>query len=185
MRLFQRIFLTCLFLTGIALAQIVPGRYVVELNGSPLRGEVRTRGKAALSSRVAQIHIEQARVQALIEQNNGKVLSSVESPMNALLVANPDGNAAALALLPGVRKVYPVHQYKMNLDHALPIHFVPDAWARVGGKAKAGAGGKIAILDTGVSPDHPAFQDPTLKPPPGFPQASKPGNLAFTNNKII
>jgi minor extracellular serine protease Vpr len=185
MQLFRRIFLAFLFVTGVALAQIVPGRYVVELNGSPLGGEVRTRGKAALSSRVAQIHIEQARVKTLIEQNNGKVLSSVESLMNALLVTVPDENAAALALLPGVKRVYPVHQYKANLDHALPIHHVPDAWARVGGKDKAGAGVKIAILDTGISPDHPGFQDLTLKPPPGFPQASKPANLALTNNKII
>jgi len=185
MQPFQRIFFAFLFLAGVALAQIVPGRYVVELNGSPLGAEARTRGKAALSGRIAQIHTEQTRVQALIEQNNGKVLSSVESLMNALLVKIPDGNAAALARLPGVKKVYPVHQYRMSLDHALPIHQVPEAWARIGGKDKAGAGIKIAILDTGVSPDHPAFQDPTLQPPPGFPQASKPANLALTNNKII
>lgn len=184
MQIFLRIFLF-LFLAGVALAQIVPGHYVVELNGSPLGAEVRVKGKAALSGSVAQIHTEQARVKTLVEQNKGKVLSSVESLMNALLVAIPDENAAALARLPGVKKVYPVHQYKMNLDHALPIHQVPEAWARIGGKDNAGAGVKIAMLDTGVSPDHPAFQDPSLKPPPGFPQASKPQNLALTNNKII
>lgn len=185
MQPFRRIFVVFLFLAAGALAQIVPGRYVVELNGSALGAEARTKGKAALGGRIAQIHTEQARVKALIEQNNGKVLSSVESLMNALLVAIPDENAAALALLPGVKKVYPVRQYKMNLDHALPIHHVPDAWARIGGKDKAGAGVKIAILDTGVTPDHPGFQDPTLQTPPGFPQASKPRNLTLTNNKII
>src|ERR1700686_1472519 len=184
MQRFQRIFVVFLFLGGIALAQIVPGRFVVELNGSSLGAEARTKGKAALSGSIAQIHTEQARVKALIEQNNGKVLSSVESIMNALIVTIPDGNAATLARLPGVKKVYPVHQYKMNLDNALPIHQVPEAWAPIGGKDKAGAGVKIAILDTGVSPDHPAFQDPALKPPPGFPQGSKLENLALTNNKI-
>ena len=61
MQFFRRIFLAFLFLGCIAFAQIVPGRYVVELNGGPLGAEVRTRGKAALSSRVAQIHTEQAK----------------------------------------------------------------------------------------------------------------------------
>ncbi len=73
----------------------------------------------------------------------------------------------------------------MHLDHALAIHKVPEAWSRIGGKDKAGAGIKIAILDTGISPEHPGFQDPDLKPPAGFPKASKPANLALTNNKII
>ncbi len=185
MRQFARLFILFLFLAAIALAQVVPGRYVVELNQDPLGAAVRTRGKSALSSRIAQIHAEQGHVKGLLEQNYGRVLSSVDSVMNALLVAIPDENAAALNNLPGVKKVYPVHEYKMNLDHALPIHHVPDAWARIGGMDKAGAGVKIGILDTGVTPSHPGFQDPTLSPPPGFPQASKPANLAYTNNKII
>ena len=185
MRQFPRAFLLFLFAAAIAVAQVVPGRYVVELNGNPLGADVRVSGKAALGTRVAQIRTEQAGVRALIERNNGRMLASVESVMNALLVSIPDENAAALNSLAGVKKVYRVHQYHLNLDHALPIHYVPEAWARIGGQDKAGAGMKIAMLDTGVSPDHPAFQDPALKPPPGFPQASKPANLALTNNKII
>jgi len=185
MRQSARVFLLFPFLAAIALAQVVPGRYVVELNHDPLGAAVRARGKSALSSRITQIHTEQGHVRDLIEQSNGRVISSVESVMNALLIAIPDESVAALNDLPGVKKVYPVHEYKMDLDHALPIHHVPDAWARIGGKDKAGAGVKIAILDTGVTPDHPGFQDAALSPPPGFPQASKPANLALTNNKII
>jgi minor extracellular serine protease Vpr len=182
---FVRALLGIVFWSAAALAQLAPGRYVVELNGAPLGAEVRTKGRDALRDRVAAIRSEQARVRALIEQRNGKVLSSVDSLMNGLIVKMADADAAALSQLPGVKQVYPVHQYKMDLDHALPLHHVPEAWALIGGKDKAGAGVRIAILDTGVSPNHPAFQDATLKPPPGFPQASKPDNLAFTNNKII
>jgi len=185
MQPFLRILCAFLFVMALGSAQTVPGRYVVELNGSPLGAEVRTRGKSALSSRVTQIRTEQARVRALIEQTGGKVLSSVESVTNALLIAIPDQNAAALAALPGVTRVYPVHRYKLNLDHALPIHQVPEAWARIGGKDKAGAGVKVAVLDTGITPDHPGFQDSTLKMPAGFPQATTSANLALTNNKII
>jgi minor extracellular serine protease Vpr len=185
MRVLVRVFVGMALLTAVALAQRVPGRYIVELAGAPLGSAVRAAGRAALSNRVAAIRTEQARVTALIEQRNGRILSSTDSLMNALIVKIADADAQSLSQLPGVKQVYPVHQYKMELDHALPIHHVPQGWALVGGKDKAGAGVKIGILDTGVSPNHPAFQDPTLKLPPGFPQASKPANLAFTNNKII
>ncbi|HXA65393.1 MAG TPA: S8 family serine peptidase [Bryobacteraceae bacterium] len=185
MRRSVRAFIGFLFWASEAFAQQVPGHYVVELSGAPLGAEVRTKGRDGLRDRVAAIRSEQARVRALIEQRNGKMLSSLDSLMNALIVKIGDVDASALPALPGVKRVYPVYQYKMDLDHALPIHHVPEAWALIGGKDKAGAGVRIAILDTGVSPNHPAFHDPTLKPPPGFPQASKPENLAFTNNKII
>jgi subtilisin family serine protease len=185
MRRFVRAFFGILLWSAVALAQLVPSRYVVELTGAPLGAEVRSKGRNALRDRVAAIQSEQARVTAVIEQRDGKVLSSLDSLMNALIVVTTDMDASALSALPGVKQVYPVHWYKTDLDHALPLHHVPDAWARIGGKDKAGAGIKIAILDTGVSPNHPAFQDKTLKPPPGFPRASKPDNLAFTNNKII
>jgi minor extracellular serine protease Vpr len=182
---FRRICLSFLCFAALALAQIVPGRYVVELSGSPLGADARTKATAALARRATAIRIEQARARALILQHRGQVLSSVTGVMNALIVAIPDQNAAALASLPGVKKVYPVRQYTLNLDHALPLHHVPNAWARIGGKDKAGAGVKIAMLDTGTSPDHPGFEDPNLKPPPGFPLASSSTNLALTNNKII
>ncbi len=180
-----RILLGIVLWAALAAAQIVPGRYVVELNTEPLGAAVRSQGRAALHSRVSNIHAEQAQVKAQVERRGGHVLSTTDSLMNTLIVRIPDEQADALALIPGVKKVYPVHEVQLNLDHALAIHQVPAAWARIGGKDHAGAGIKIAILDTGVSPDHPGFQDPTLKPPPGFPLASKPENLAFTNNKII
>jgi minor extracellular serine protease Vpr len=185
MRGFVRILFGIVLLSVPGLAQLVPGRFVVELSGAPLGAEVRTKGRSALSSRVAAIRAEQGRVRVLIEQRNGKILSSLDSLMNALIVKIAGTDATALSQLAGVKQVYPVYQYKVNLDHALPLHHIPEGWAMIGGKDKAGAGVRIAILDTGVSPNHPAFQDSALKPPPGFPQASKPENLAFTNNKII
>src|SRR5260370_309540 len=130
MQRFVRAFLGILLWTGIALAQVVPGRYIVELTNAPLGAEVRTKGKEALKDRMAVIQSEQARVKALIEQRNGKVLSSVDSLMNALIVNITDADASALSALPGVKQVFPVHRYKMDLDHALPLHHVPEAWSR-------------------------------------------------------
>lgn len=185
MKILNRALWAILLWAGLAAAQVVPGRYVVELTGEPLGAAVRSKGKAALADRHARILSEQTRAKAAVESQGAVVVSSTDGVINALLVWIPDDDAAALSSLPGVKKVYPVHEVTMHLDHALPIHYVPYAWARVGGMDKAGAGVKIGILDTGISPDHPAFQDPSLKPPPGYPKASKPENLALTNSKII
>jgi subtilisin family serine protease len=81
--------------------------------------------------------------------------------------------------------MWPVETVHIALDHALPLHQVPAAWSRIGGFEKAGLGMKIAILDTGISPDHAAFQDSTLKPPPGYPIVSGPENQSVVNHKII
>ena len=110
MRGFVRALFGIVFWSAAALAQLAPGRYVVELNGAPLGAEVRTKGRDALRDRVAAIRSEQARVRALIEQRNGKVLSSVDSLMNGLIVKMADADAPALSQLPGVKQVYPVHQ---------------------------------------------------------------------------
>jgi minor extracellular serine protease Vpr len=185
MKRVTQVFFAMLLWAALAVAQVIPGRYVVELTEEPLGAAVRIKGKAALSEHNGRIVSEQARVKALIERQNGQVLSSVDSLMNGLLVSIPDEEAAALASLPGVKNVYPVHEFKADLDRALPIHKVPAAWARIGGMDRAGAGIKIGILDTGITPDHPGFQDSSLKAPPGYPRASSAENLGLTTGKII
>jgi hypothetical protein len=66
-----------------ATAQVIPGRYIVELAGNPLGAEARTKGRTALRDKATQIQTEQARVRPQIEQHGGKVLSSTNSLMNA------------------------------------------------------------------------------------------------------
>ena len=174
---------------AVAAAQIVPDRYVVELSEEPLGAAVRTKGKAALSAALSDRHrailSEQAVAKSAIERGRGKVVSTVDSLMNALIVHTTGQDAVALAALPGVKKVYPVHKMRKSLDRALALHQIPAAWTLIGGRDKAGAGIKIGILDTGISPDHPGFQDPSLKFPAGFPRASSARNMTLTNNKII
>ena len=58
------------------------------------------------------------------------------------------------------------------------------AWNLLGGMGNAGDGIKIGIIDTGVEAANPAFQDPTLPLPPGYPFCT-PGDCQFTNNKVI
>ena len=91
---------------AVAAGQLVPDQYVVELSEEPLGAAVRTKGKAALSDRHRTILSEQARAKSAIERSRGRVLASVDSLMNALIVNAPD--AAALSAIHGVKAVYPV-----------------------------------------------------------------------------
>jgi minor extracellular serine protease Vpr len=53
------------------------------------------------------------------------------------------------------------------------------AWNRGGGESNAGAGVKVAIIDTGIDVTHPCFSDG------GYPAQNQLGDKRFTNNKVI
>jgi subtilisin family serine protease len=164
-----------LFLVPALSAQVVPGKYIVELAGSPA---------ASVGARAA-VRAGHARVRPAIESAGAKVVASVDLVANALIVEIPDALAPRLARQPGVARVTPVPLMRASLDHALPLLKVPDAWAAIGGMSKAGAGIKIGIIDSGISAAHPAFQDGSLLIPAGFPIVPNFLDSALTNNKII
>jgi subtilisin family serine protease len=49
----------------------------------------------------------------------------------------------------------------------------------------AGAGVRIGIIDTGIDATHPAFVDPSIPMPEGFPRANRASDLAYTSNRVI
>jgi minor extracellular serine protease Vpr len=174
-----------LLLAAPVFSATVPNRYIVELSTEPVAVHVRAQGRQALRSAAAtahrgRIHAEQAAARTAIEQAGGRVTRGVENLKNALLVTIDDAQAAQLASMPGVRKVYPVRLFRMLLDHALPLHRVPDAWTQVG-IGNAGAGIKIAMIDSGIDNNHPGFNDGGFTAPDGFPR----GDAKYTNNKVI
>src|SRR5262245_29961951 len=120
-----------------AMAATVPGRYIVELSTEPVAARVAPMGKRGLRSQTATSHRaairrEHDRVRASLNRNQAAVLDSMDTVVNALVVEIPDARAAALANLPGVKRVLPERVFHMVLDHALPLHKVPDAWNMVG-----------------------------------------------------
>ena len=172
-------------------AQVLPGRYIVELAGEPAAlfaarsGHRAHRTGAVFQSRASEIRNQQSSVRRSVEQSGAEVLDSTQAVMNALMVRISPEKAGQLAAIPGVLRVHPVRLYERTLDHALPLHKVPDSWNLIGGAGNAGLGSKIAIIDTGVDASHPAFQDPSLVAPPGFPLVNSNSDLAYTNNKVI
>ena len=176
---------------AVALGQTVPGRYVVELAGDPAATAAARQGsrlaarEAGFAERRAAVRQGQTDARTRIGELGGTVLASMDTVVNALLVSIPDARAAELSKVPGVVKVHPVHRVRALLDHALPLHKVPDAWSTLPlGQQSAGAGIKIGMIDTGIDANNAAFSDP-LPPVDGFPQALTMGDLQFTNAKII
>src|SRR5207248_11689054 len=90
-------------------------------------------------------------------------------------------NAAALAAIPGVKRVQFLPPVTRDLNAAVSLVNASAAWSAVGGVGSAGAGMKIGIIDTGIDQTHPGFQDSSLRPPSGFPK----GDTAYTNSKVI
>jgi minor extracellular serine protease Vpr len=171
-------------------AATVPNQYIVEMEGDPVATHVArhapragVHGQAATARR-AQIQEQHRVVRAQVEASEAQVVGALDTVANAFIVNIADEKAAKLASIPGVLRVHPVRKFKLVLDHALPLHHVPEAWQQVG-LGNAGAGVKIAMIDTGIDVQHAGFQDPSLTVPAGFPRMNASSDLAYTNNKVI
>jgi minor extracellular serine protease Vpr len=63
------------------------------------------------------------------------------------------------------------------------------AWTAAGGRADAGAGVKVGVIDTGIDPNHPFFDPTGFSAPAGFPKCdavdSTPTGCKYTSAKVI
>lgn len=174
----QRI-LVWLLASPVLVAQVVPGRYIVELAAPPAAARVAGKQSWRVEAQAGQQQVRRA-----LEARRARVTDAVTTVANALLVEAPPEAAADLAATPGVARVYPVYLLRRDVDRALRLHRVWEAFQDMGAES-AGAGVKIAVIDTGIDTEHPAFHDPELAAPPDFPRAGEESDLAFTNSKVI
>lgn len=115
-----------------------------------------------------------------------QVFDSTHVLLNALYVKASPEQLQILREHPEVASVEPMRPLRRNINQALDLVSARAAWSQVGGGGNAGAGIKIAILDTGIDQNHPAFRDFTTAPPAGYPKCRvENGDCAFTNNKVI
>jgi minor extracellular serine protease Vpr len=164
-------------------------RYALVLSEVPLAhrfaSRMELRGAAAAGPRQS-IHSQHQALRALLQERHIATTGAIDTIGNAVFVKATPGQESALRSLPGVIALIPMRPVKRNLNAALDLMSVPAAWNAIGGSQNAGAGIKIAILDTGIDQKHPGFQDSSLKPPSGFPKCQQAnGDCAFTNNKVI
>ena len=163
------------------------GRWAILLAEPPIaesissRAELRdARGNAAR----ARVATSQARVIDLLAKRKIAVMGSVDTIANALFVAVSDEQALELRSLPGVVGVEKMRRVKPKMTLAGELVNAPAAWNLLQGVQNAGAGVKIAILDTGIDQAHPSMQDAALNMPSGFPKCAG-SDCNFTNSKVI
>lgn len=170
-----------LFLAAMAFAQgEAPVRYIVQLEGEPaILAADRTARAAAVRNE------QQVFRRSLAALRNTRAVGATVHVLNSVIVEAPAGSEALLATLPGVKRVELSRDLELHTDRIPSIHQITQAWERIGGASRAGEGIKIAILDTGIQHNHPAFASGEFPPADGFPQADREVNRTFTNNKVI
>lgn len=101
--------------------------------------------------------------------------------LNAVAVRAPAGSKATLEALPGVRSVTPDRPFQLLDAPDVEQLGAPVLWQQAGGPSSAGAGIKVAIIDSGIYTPHPSFNPAGYSYPPGFPK----GDTRFTSPKVI
>lgn len=192
--LLQRlILLVSTLFASLAVAQQAP-RFIVELTQEPALAQALVQDRPA-PPRLRGVDMDLARATVLAQQlalaeriasrAGARIVATVDTVANALIVEGPLEAAAEIASLGGVRAVYPVEEYQLVLDRAVGIQRVTDAWRLLGGREKAGQGIKIGIIDTGIDSTHPAFQISGDLVPQGYPRVNREADLELANSKVI
>ena len=180
--------LCVLLLTIQAFARTRLEEYALILADAPVARQISSRGglhTQEAASRVARIQTAQQNLRQELALRKVHVSGSAQTLLNAVFVRVPRERVTELRSLPGVQRVLWMPPMKRHLNVAVNLVNVPIAWTVLpGGAAHAGAGEKIAIIDSGIDNTHPAFQDSSLAIPAGFPKG-RPQDLPYTNHKII
>jgi len=178
-----------LLLTGLGplFGQRNISEYAVVLSEPPLSAQVRSRGELRLSSvegRRRTIIARQSALRQELRRRGFRVTGSVHTLLNAIFVQAPAERVGELMGIEGVNRVALLPPMRRHMDQAAALIDAPAAWNDLGGRENAGAGVKIGFIDTGIDQNHPAFQDPALPIPDGYPKCEG-SDCAYTNNKVI
>lgn len=171
--------------------------YIVTLKDPPvveqlLQAVPQSPVKARLTGPQAQVAVRDIdTMQALLVQRieaalpgEVEVAGSVSYLSNALFVRTTARGRQLLEADPDVRSVTTSELRYPVLDSANSQVNAEALWNAVGGAANAGAGIKIAIIDSGIDVTHPMFRGDGMVMPPGYPKVDS-GGQAFINQKLI
>lgn len=109
---------------------------------------------------------------------------------NGFAMAVPYESLASIQRLPGVHAVHPVRILHKAMDASLSLIGAKSVWTTISntlGITQAGAGVKVAVLDTGIDPNHPFFANTGVFTfPVGYPKGyCATVDPSFCNGKII
>ena len=122
----------------------------------------------------------------ILQFPGAQIQGTTEVVMNTVIVRVHASDYNSVRKLPGVKKVYFSRPRKMMLDQAAIIQNAQALWAGVqGGRADAGQGIKIGLIDSGIDITNPMFSPSGMTAPSGFPKYDTQTDKAYTNAKVI
>ena len=164
---------------------------IVQLKGDPLSISAKTKpppGKkidfnsAAVKSYRANLSALRNDFKAWLRANapGANVTGEFDISLNAVSLSLNGEKLETIAAAPMVQRAeYEGLYYPTADDPDLGLINAIAAWGGRGGAATAGAGVKVAIIDTGIDVTHACFNDS------GYPAQNQLGDRRFTNNKVI
>ena len=167
------------------------GSALVQLNADPLATATATRpphGKKidfnsnAVKSYRAQLSALRNDYKAWLRANvpHAQVTGEFDISLDAVAVQLNGATLPQVSATPLVTHAEYEGLYRpIAFDPDLGLIHALEAWAAGGGAANAGAGVKVAIVDTGIDVTHPCFSDA------GYAKQNQLGDPHFTNNKVI
>src|SRR6266540_3271747 len=167
------------------------GSAIVQLNGDPLSTYVKTKPSRGKKIDFSSSTVKNYRAQLASLRNDfkqwlranapsAKVVGEYDISLNAVAVQLNGTPLGTVASAPGVKSAQYEGLYRPAIaDPDLALINAVQAWAQGGGAGSAGAGVKVAIVDTGIDVTHPCFSDA------GYASQSKQGDPSLTNNKVI
>ena len=164
---------------------------IVQLKGDPLATSAKTKppqGKK-IDFNSATVKSYRANLSALrndfkawlrAKAPAAKVTGEFDISLNAVSLSLNGEKLETIAAAPMVQRAeYQGLYYPTADDPDLGLINAIAAWGGRGGAATAGAGVKVAIIDTGIDVTHPCFKDA------GYAPQNQLGDGNFTNNKVI
>jgi uncharacterized protein (TIGR03437 family) len=135
---------------------------------------------------VGRVRARRMGIVEAVRATGAEIIGQTDVVLNSIHVLATEEQLQALRRISGVVSAEWAREYRLMLDYAVPLIQAPLAWQvlAINGEEYAGRGVKIAVIDTGIDPSHPMFQDISLTPPTGYPKYDS-GFLQYTNSKII
>ncbi|WKE65903.1 S8 family serine peptidase [Gallaecimonas kandeliae] len=186
------------------LHRVVPDRYIIEFKGRPLAAYGAVKGvKTAAHNTKGKIDFGASATKAVwnqlaAERNeavnalhsrfpSAKVTHDYNVVFNGVAVEGNGLDIEALKKLPNVSRVFRDELIQIKMDVSLPIIQAPAAWTALGGQATAGKGIRVAVVDSGIRPENPMFDDAGMTAPDNLPNDDycHKADPSFCNNKLI
>jgi subtilisin family serine protease len=165
----------------------IPGEYAIQSQQSAASDKLQLNTPAA-QRYIEQLKQQQATVFQTIQQTYpaAQLHRTYQVVFNGLSVSLPGSGDTAreqLRALGGVADVYRDEPRELNMYSSIPLLNTQALWSNpaIGGQENAGAGIKIAVIDTGIKVDNPFFNPAGLAYPAGFPK----GQAEHTTPKVI